>query len=63
MNVYTEHNIERWVERQIDILDCKYELNEITTDEYCAKMQEIKKQADSFYVFGARYDEPYVYEL
>lgn len=63
MNVYTEHNIERWVERQIDILDCKYELGQITTAEYRIKMQEIDKQADRFYAIGARNDEPYVYEL
>ena len=39
--IYNEHNIECWVERQIDVLDCKYELNQISTEDYHKKMDEI----------------------
>ncbi len=65
--VYTEHNIECWVERQIDILDCKYQLDQISTEDYNKKMEEIEKQAERLYALAYQYDlesdEVYVYEL
>lgn len=61
--LYNEHNIERWVERQIDILDVKYMLDQISSEEYNNQMQNIKQKADLFYAFGERTKEPYIYEL
>jgi len=48
---WVEHNVERWVERQIDTLDAKYMLEQLTTEEYEKTMQEIKLQADIMYRF------------
>lgn len=48
---WVEHNVERWVERQIDTLDAKYMLEQLTTEEYEKAMQEIKLQADIMYRF------------
>lgn len=61
--VYTEHNIECWVEMMIDRLDMKYELCRISSEEYSTQMEEIKRQADRFYALGEQAKEPYVYEL
>jgi len=48
---WVEHNVERWVERQIDVLDAKYMLEQITTEEYEKVMNDIKLQADIMYRF------------
>ena len=65
--IYNEHNIECWVERMIDTLDCKYELNQISTEDYHKKMDEINRQSEQFYAAAYRdylqEDTNYVYEL
>lgn len=65
--LYNEHNIECWVERQVDILDCKYELNQISTEDYHKKMDEINRQGEQFYALAYREDlqsdGSFVYEL
>ena len=65
--IYNEHNIECWVERQIDVLDCKYELNQISTEDYHKKMDEINRQSERFYAAAYREelqeDGSFVYEL
>ena len=61
-HIYTEHNIECWVERQIDRLDCKYQLGQLSTADYHSMMGEINRQAEQFYAMSLT-NEPYVYEL
>lgn len=43
----TEHDIECWVELQIDRLDMKYTLGRITHEEYTQAMEDINHQADT----------------
>ena len=65
--IYNEHDIECWVERQVDILDRKYEFNKISTEDYHKKMDEINRQSEQFYAAAYREDlqddKFFVYEL
>jgi len=42
----SEHEVEIWVEKQIDRLDCKYMKGQLTTDEYRSKMLEINNRSN-----------------
>ena len=42
----TEHQVEIWVEMQIDRLDMKYTLGRLTEEEYRLEVQKISKEAE-----------------
>ena len=42
----SEHEVEIWVERQVDHLDRKYMKGQLSTDEYHSKMLEINNRAN-----------------
>ena len=61
--IYTERNIERWVERSIDAIDMKYITSQLTEEEYRARLDEVYAQAEQMYAQPYKSDDSDVFEL
>lgn len=62
-NIYTERNIERWVERCVDAIDMKYITSQLTEEEYRARLDEVYAQAEKMYGQPYQTDDSNAYEL